>query len=124
MRPSEFWLLTAKPESARPSPEFLCQKKSTKGSRTCELSSNLQGLVQPLPRPGSRKFPVKMRRTNPTTSLKGAEKRRSIRYKCEGRAQVREEGVDIHTWVTFTDVSMHGCYVQAQANYPPELCFT
>lgn len=48
----------------------------------------------------------------------GADKRRSQRYKCEGSAQLREEGVEIQTWVSFTDVSMHGCYVEAQATYP------
>jgi hypothetical protein len=50
--------------------------------------------------------------------FKGAEKRRSPRYKCEGSAEVREEGCDVHTWATFTDVSLHGCYVEAQATYP------
>ena len=54
----------------------------------------------------------------PDEQFKGADKRRSLRYKCEGSAQLREEGVDIHTWVSFTDVSMHGCYVEAQATYP------
>ena len=48
----------------------------------------------------------------------GAEKRRSARYKCEGSAEVREEGCDVRTWATFTDVSLHGCYVEAQATYP------
>ena len=54
----------------------------------------------------------------PDDHFKGAEKRRGVRYKCEGSAQLREEGVDIHTWVSFTDVSLHGCYVEAQATYP------
>ena len=48
----------------------------------------------------------------------GAEKRRSPRYKCEGSAEMRSEGCDVHTWATFTDVSLHGCYVEAQATYP------
>lgn len=48
----------------------------------------------------------------------GVDKRRSLRFKCEGSAQLREEGVDIQTWVSFTDVSLHGCYVEAQATYP------
>jgi hypothetical protein len=52
--------------------------------------------------------------------FRGAEKRRSPRYKCEGSAQVREEGCDVHTWLTFTDVSIHGCYVEAQATYPAD----
>lgn len=57
--------------------------------------------------------------TSPDEKFKGAEKRRSARYKCEGSAEVREEGCDVRTWVTFTDVSLHGCYVEAQATYPP-----
>ena len=50
--------------------------------------------------------------------FKGAEKRRSPRYKCEGSAEIREENCDVHTWASFTDVSLHGCYVEAQATYP------
>jgi hypothetical protein len=51
-------------------------------------------------------------------SFQGAEKRRSPRYKCEGSAQLREEGCDVRTWSTFTDISLNGCYVEAQATYP------
>jgi PilZ domain len=50
--------------------------------------------------------------------FQGSEKRRSPRYKCEGSAEMREEGCDVRTWATFTDVSLHGCYVEAQATYP------
>lgn len=51
-------------------------------------------------------------------SFQGAEKRRSPRYRCEGSAEVREDGCDVRTWSTFTDISLHGCYVEAQATYP------
>lgn len=51
-------------------------------------------------------------------SYQGAEKRRSPRYKCEGSAEMRELTCDVHTWATFTDISLHGCYVEAQATYP------
>jgi len=51
-------------------------------------------------------------------AYQGVEKRRSPRYKCEGSAEVREEGCDVRTWVTFTDISVNGCYVEAQATYP------
>lgn len=51
-------------------------------------------------------------------SFQGAEKRRAPRYKCEGSAEVRKEGCDVRTWCTFTDISLHGCYVEAQATYP------
>ena len=51
-------------------------------------------------------------------NFQGAEKRRSPRYKCEGSAEVQEEGCDVRTWSTFTDIGLHGCYVEAQATYP------
>lgn len=51
--------------------------------------------------------------------FQGSEKRRSPRYKCEGSAEIREDGRDVRTWATFTDVSLHGCYLEAQATYPP-----
>jgi len=50
--------------------------------------------------------------------FQGAEKRRSPRYKCEGSAEVREDGCEVRTWATFSDISLHGCYVEAQATYP------
>lgn len=55
---------------------------------------------------------------NPGGDFQGAEKRRSPRYKCEGSAEVREEGCDVRTWSTFTDIGLHGCYLEAQATYP------
>ena len=56
--------------------------------------------------------------TAATAAAPGAEKRRSPRYKCEGSIELREEGCDVRTWATFTDISLHGCYVEAQATYP------
>ena len=52
--------------------------------------------------------------------FQGTEKRRSPRYKCEGSAELREDNCDVRTWATFRDVSLHGCYVEAQATYPVE----
>jgi hypothetical protein len=43
------------------------------------------------------------------------EKRRTPRYKLEGSAELREEGRDLRTWATFSDISLHGCYVEATA---------
>jgi hypothetical protein len=48
----------------------------------------------------------------------GGEKRRTPRYKCEGRAELCEAGCDVHTPASLTDVSLHGCYVETQAIYP------
>jgi hypothetical protein len=47
----------------------------------------------------------------------GVEKRRSPRYKCEGSAEMHKEGDDAHRWATFTDISLHGCYVEATETY-------
>jgi PilZ domain-containing protein len=55
---------------------------------------------------------------SPDQQFQGAEKRRSPRYKCEGSAEIREDGRDVRTWATFTDISLHGCYLEAQATYP------
>jgi len=51
-------------------------------------------------------------------SYHGPEKRRTPRYKCEGSVEMRESSCSVHTWATFTDISLHGCYVEAQATYP------
>lgn len=48
----------------------------------------------------------------------GSEKRRSQRYKCEGSVEIRADGADVRTWAAFSDISLHGCYVEAQATYP------
>jgi hypothetical protein len=46
-----------------------------------------------------------------------AEKRRSPRYRCQGSANLREIGTAVATWATFTDVSLHGCYVEAMSAF-------
>ena len=51
-------------------------------------------------------------------SFQGGEKRRSARYKCEGSVELCEVGCDVYTQASFTDISVHGCYVEAQATYP------
>src|ERR1700722_11091529 len=47
------------------------------------------------------------------------EKRRSPRYRCQGSAHLREIQSGVATWATFSDISLHGCYVEAAAGYPP-----
>jgi hypothetical protein len=46
-----------------------------------------------------------------------ADKRRSPRYRCQGSAHIREANSGVATWTTFTDISLHGCYVEATATY-------
>ena len=50
--------------------------------------------------------------------FQGSEKRRSPRFKCDGSAEICAEGSKVGTWATFSDISLHGCYVEAQATYP------
>jgi hypothetical protein len=56
------------------------------------------------------------RAPNPVPSAErppAAEKRRSPRYRCQGSAHLREISSGVATWATFTDISLHGCYVEA-----------
>lgn len=52
-----------------------------------------------------------------TASFVRGEQRRSSRYRCQGSARLQEIGSDVATWATFTDISLHGCYVEASATY-------
>lgn len=79
-----------------------------------------QGTAEAQPTEAERRVNPNVAATDAGERFQGAEKRRSARYKCEGSAQVRTDGCDVHTWVTFTDVSIHGCYVEAQATYPAD----
>ena len=56
--------------------------------------------------------------TNSGERRQRAERRRSPRYKCEGSVELRDDNCDVRTWASFRDVSLHGCYVAAQATYP------
>lgn len=54
----------------------------------------------------------------PAPSENPQERRRSPRYMCEGSAEFRVGGTDVRTWGTFTDLSMHGCYIEMTATFP------
>ncbi|MGA8214826.1 MAG: PilZ domain-containing protein [Candidatus Sulfotelmatobacter sp.] len=41
------------------------------------------------------------------------DKRKSPRYRCQGSAHIREIDSGVGIWTTFTDISLHGCYVEA-----------
>ena len=47
-----------------------------------------------------------------------ADKRKSPRYPCEGSAHIREIASGVALWTTFTDISLHGCYVEATTTFP------
>lgn len=46
------------------------------------------------------------------------EKRKSPRYKCTGSARMQRSGSETSIWATFTDISMHGCYVECAVPFP------
>jgi hypothetical protein len=52
-----------------------------------------------------------------TANSTAGEKRQSARYRCQGSARLRELGSGVSTWATFTDISLHGCYVEAMATF-------
>jgi PilZ domain len=80
----------------------------------------LKGTASEAPAPAREATPETAARSvfSAQSSFEGTEKRRTPRYKCEGSAEICEIGCDVHTWASFTDVSLHGCYVEAQATYP------
>ncbi|MFZ2010988.1 MAG: PilZ domain-containing protein, partial [Candidatus Sulfotelmatobacter sp.] len=52
---------------------------------------------------------------NPPSTV---DKRRSPRYRCQGSAHIREIATGVAIWTTFTDISLHGCYVETTTTYP------
>jgi PilZ domain len=53
-----------------------------------------------------------------TSESNPSERRRTPRFKCEGSAEFRVGGTDVRTWGTFTDLSVHGCYIELTATFP------
>ena len=86
--------------------------------RALKQATGSQSAAAPAPAPEPDKPLGAPSAAEESESFGATEKRRSPRYKCEGSAEVREDGCDVRTWATFTDVSLHGCYVEAQATYP------
>jgi hypothetical protein len=52
-------------------------------------------------------------RTGGAISPGSADKRKSPRYRCQGSAHILEVDSGMSIWTTFTDISLHGCYVEA-----------
>jgi hypothetical protein len=46
------------------------------------------------------------------------EKRRYLRFKCEGNLELKTDGSTIRAWATFTDISTAGCYVEMMTTFP------
>ena len=54
------------------------------------------------------------------TMSSGSERRRDVRYRCEGSAELQSESSSVRTWATITDLSRGGCYLEMQATFPVE----
>jgi hypothetical protein len=50
----------------------------------------------------------------------GSERRRDVRYRCEGSAELQSENSSVRTWATITDLSRGGCYLEMQATFPAD----
>jgi hypothetical protein len=51
------------------------------------------------------------------TTIAPTERRKSPRYHCTGSARLQAVGGGDSVWATFTDISMHGCYLETSAPY-------
>lgn len=68
---------------------------------------------------GSRSAPIDSTQpTVPPSIPGGVERRRAMRYKCEGTAEFRAESSDVRTWGALNDISLNGCYIEAAAAPP------
>ena len=85
-------------------------KRPTAGPATGAATERASDSAPPETHAGSG---ISVGRTGPV-----AEKRKSPRYRCQGSAHLRESGSGAAMWATFTDISLHGCYVEAAAGYP------
>lgn len=54
----------------------------------------------------------------PERSASVSERRKSLRYPCHGSVKFSQEGSEVHSWGAFTDVSLHGCYIEVTATFP------
>ena len=82
-----------------------------------EGASYLSGLKQSCAPHAAGTAPARTESGASPQNRSDAEKRRSPRYKCQGSAHLREINSGVATWATFTDISLHGCYVEATATY-------
>ena len=51
------------------------------------------------------------------TGPASSERRKSPRYRCQGSVHLREINGGSATWAAFTDISLHGCYVEVATSY-------
>ncbi|MCU1304093.1 MAG: type pilus assembly PilZ [Candidatus Sulfotelmatobacter sp.] len=95
------------------------------GAGAAYLAALKQSTVQPATAAAPARAPIPL---SPSETIPGKavstgrtgpvpEKRRSPRYRCQGSAHLREINGGVAMWATFSDISLHGCYVEAAAGY-------
>jgi hypothetical protein len=86
------------------------------------LKRSASPFAESVPSPASERdadeHPLNSASPDSVDQFQGLEKRHSSRHKCEGSAELCEEGCQVGTWATFSDISLHGCYLEAKATYP------
>jgi hypothetical protein len=86
-------------------------------------SAKPQGAATPAPAFGAEpvaSHPAATENEAVTVRFARLEKRRSVRHKCNGSAEIRHELSGVRTWATCTDISLTGCYLEAAATYPAD----
>jgi hypothetical protein len=56
--------------------------------------------------------------STPIDPFRGPERRRVVRYYCEGSAEIRRDGTDLQIRARFTDMSLQGCYLESEVAFP------
>ena len=115
---------TEEPKSDSLGADYLRRLKATQGQMVApqaDHSSPPIELATCAPSEAGSSIDLKssaLKSTSDANKSDPAERRRSPRFKCEGSAEFRVGGTDVRTWGTFTDVSVHGCYIEMTATFP------
>jgi hypothetical protein len=109
MRRGEFllWLMNVMADEPDAGAAYLAALKQSTGPQAGTAAAASPSEV---PRPAGT-------RTGGMISPVDADKRKSPRYRCQGKAHIREIATGVSIWTTFTDISLHGCYVEATTAY-------
>ena len=98
-------------------PEYGADPAPSSNSEYLRALKRNETHAPPDPAPATALVPANSHESQPN-SVPAGEKRRNPRYKCEGSAEFRTQGIDVRTWATVTDISRSGCYVEMQATSP------
>jgi hypothetical protein len=90
------------------------------GTETPEHEADGAAYLRALKRAGNVEPPGTPAPGTPASPAPAArERRRHPRYKCEGGLQFRTAEATVLTRVTFSDLSLSGCYVEIMSTCPP-----